>query len=56
MLELNRVIGDIETGSGIGKTYDDGSPEWRADGGRDEVGVNGESSCALAPAVLCIQY
>jgi len=56
MLELNRAIGDTKTGFLIEKTYEDDSLEWRVDGGRGEVGSNRESSCALAPAVLCVQY
>jgi len=56
MLELNRVISDVEMGFLIAKTYEDDSPERRVDGGRGEVGGNGESSCALTPAALCVQY
>jgi len=32
-------------------TYEDGGLEWGIDGGRGEVGRNGERSCTLAPAV-----
>ena len=56
MLELNRAIGDTKTGFLIEKTYEDDSLERRVDGGRGEVGGNRESSRALAPAVLCVQY
>ena len=56
MLEFNRVIGDVETGFLIAKTYEDDSLEWRVYGGRGEVGGNGESPCALTPAALCVQY
>ena len=55
MLELDRTISDTKAGFLIAKTYENGSLEWRVDGGRGEVGGNGESSCALAPAVLCVQ-
>ena len=55
MLELNKAISDTKTGFFIAKTYEDGSLERRVDGGRDEMGGNGESSCALAPAVSCVQ-
>jgi len=41
MLELNRAISDTKTGFLIAKTYEDGSLEWRVNGGRDEVGGNG---------------
>jgi len=51
LLELNRVIGDVETGFRIVDTHEDGSLEWRVGGGRDEMGSNGESSCAVSPAV-----
>ena len=56
MLELNRVISDIETGFVIVKTHEDGSLEWRVGWGRGEVGSNRDSSCTLAPTVLCVQY
>ena len=55
MLDLNRAISDTKTGFFIAKTYEDCSLERRVDGGRGEVGGNGESSCALAPAVSCVQ-
>ena len=56
LLELNRVISYVETNFVIAKIYEDGSLEWRVDGGRGEVGSNRLRSCALAPAVLCAQY
>ena len=56
MLELNRVISDVETCFVIAKTHEDGSLEWRVGGGRGEVGNNGDRSCTLAPTVLCVQY
>ena len=56
MLELDKVISDVETVSGIVKTHEDGSFERRVDGGRGKMGGNGHRSCALAPAVLCVQY
>ena len=56
MLELNRAMSDTKTGFLNEKTYEDDSLKRRVDGGRDEVGGNGESSCALAPAALYVQY
>ena len=56
MLELDSVISDIETASGTAKTHEDGSLEWGVDGGNGKVGDNGDRSCALAPAVLCVQH
>ena len=54
MLELIKFISDVATGSEIAKTYEDGSPKRRVNGGRDEVGGNRNCSRALAPAVLCV--
>jgi hypothetical protein len=56
VLESNRVINDVETGPGTAKTHEDGSLEWRVDGGRGEMGSNRDGSCALTPAVLYVQY
>ena len=44
MLELESVISDVETVSGIVKTYKDGSLERRVDGGRGKVGGNARGS------------
>ena len=56
MLRSNRDISDVESGSGIAKTHDDDSLEWRVNRGRGEVGGDREGSRALPPAVLCTQY
>ena len=54
MLELNRIISDAETGVRISKTHEGGGIEQRVDGGRDEVGGNGDYPRALALAVLYV--
>ena len=56
ILQSNRVISDAGTGSGAAKTHEDGSIEWRVDGGRGKVGGNRHGPCALAPAALCMQF
>ena len=47
----NRVLSDIETYFGIANAYEDSSLEWGFVRGCDEVGGDGDRSCALAPAV-----
>ena len=56
LLKLNKVISDVETGSEIVRTHEDGSLERRVDGGRDEVGGDRDTSRTIPPAVLCAQY
>ena len=52
LLKLNKVISDAETGSGIARTHEDDSLEWKVDGGRGEVGGDRNTSRAVPPAVL----
>ena len=53
---VNKVVSDIETGSGIARTHEYDSLEWRVDGGRSEVGSDRDSSRTMPPAVLRVQY
>ena len=40
---------------GLVNTYEDSGLGWRVDGTCDEMGSDGECSCALAPAVqMCV--
>jgi len=56
LLQLNKVISDVETCSGIARTHEDDSLEWRVDRGRSEVGGDRYSSRTVPPAVLRVQY
>jgi len=44
-----------ETGSGITKTHEDDTLEWRVDGGRGEVGGNRYTARTVPPAVSRVQ-
>jgi len=52
LLKLNKVVNDVETSSGIVRTHEDSSLEWRVDGGRGQVSDNRDSSSTVPPAVL----
>ena len=51
LLKLHEVVNDVETSSGIVRTHENGTLEWRVDGGHGEVGDNRDSSSTVPPAV-----